>query len=179
MTQFVEKLVFDDVPRFVEHSIEQGIRIGLDVLTSGAVRPPAAIAAGRPVTSISVPTAFRARRLAYAADVAGRAEAGEVVWTFVVYPDNPDRGEDRPVLVVGRDHGTLLGLLLSTEAHPDEPNWVGVGSGSWAENGRASWVRLDRVLDVSEEGIRREGAILSEGVFEAVAARLRAEYSWG
>jgi len=37
---------------------------------------------------------------------------------------------------------------------------------------------LDRVLDVPEEGIRREGAILERQVFEIVAARLRAEYSW-
>jgi hypothetical protein len=39
-------------------------------------------------------------------------------------------------------------------------------------------VRLDRVLDVPEEGIRREGAILERATFETVAARLRAEYSW-
>jgi hypothetical protein len=34
------------------------------------------------------------------------------------------------------------------------------------------------VLDVPEEGIRREGAILSQTMFEKVAARLRAKYSW-
>jgi hypothetical protein len=34
------------------------------------------------------------------------------------------------------------------------------------------------VLDVPEEGIRREGAILDREVFDVVAARLRAEYSW-
>ena len=34
---------------------------------------------------------------------------------------------------------------------------------------------LDRVLDVPEEGIRREGAILDRERFEVVAARLRAE----
>jgi hypothetical protein len=34
------------------------------------------------------------------------------------------------------------------------------------------------VLDVPEEGIRREGAILDRETFEAVAGRLRAEYSW-
>jgi hypothetical protein len=39
-------------------------------------------------------------------------------------------------------------------------------------------VRLDRVLDVPEEGIRREGAILDRAVFDIVAARLRSEYSW-
>ena len=37
---------------------------------------------------------------------------------------------------------------------------------------------LDRVLDVPEEGIRREGAILEREKFEIIAARLRASYSW-
>jgi hypothetical protein len=39
-------------------------------------------------------------------------------------------------------------------------------------------VRLDRVLDVPEAGIRREGAILHRSSFDIVAARLRADYSW-
>jgi hypothetical protein len=39
-------------------------------------------------------------------------------------------------------------------------------------------VRLDRVLDVPEEGIRREGAILERETFEIVATRLRRDYSW-
>ena len=39
-------------------------------------------------------------------------------------------------------------------------------------------LRLDRVLDVPEEGIRREGAILDREKFEIIAARLRATYSW-
>ncbi|MGZ4527137.1 MAG: type II toxin-antitoxin system PemK/MazF family toxin, partial [Mycobacterium sp.] len=44
--------------------------------------------------------------------------------------------------------------------------------------GRQSWVRLDRVLDVPEESIRREGAILDREIFDLVAERLRADYSW-
>jgi hypothetical protein len=31
---------------------------------------------------------------------------------------------------------------------------------------------------VPEEGIRREGAIMERHMFELVAGRLRAEYSW-
>ena len=38
--------------------------------------------------------------------------------------------------------------------------------------------RLDRVLDVPEEGIRREGAILAREIFDVVATRLRADHSW-
>ena len=140
---------------------------------------PAAIAAGRPVTQTSVPTAQRARRVVYAPDLDGRADPGEVVWTWVVYEDDPTRGKDRPVLVVGRDRSTLLGLMLSSQdRHGDDPNWVGIGSGNWDFESRASWVRLDRVLDVPEEGIRREGAILDRERFEVIATRLRAHYSW-
>ena len=69
-------------------------------------------------------------------------------------------------------------MLSSQDHHRDDPNWVGIGSGSWDYESRASWVRLDRVLDVPEEGIRREGAILEREMFEVVATRLRAEYSW-
>ncbi|SKT93415.1 PemK-like protein [Mycobacteroides abscessus subsp. abscessus] len=34
------------------------------------------------------------------------------------------------------------------------------------------------MLDVPEEGIRREGAILDVERFNVVAARLRAQFSW-
>ena len=39
-------------------------------------------------------------------------------------------------------------------------------------------MRLDRVLEVPEKGIRREGAILDRDRFEKVAQRLRTEYGW-
>ena len=59
-------------------------------------------------------------------------------------------------------------MLSSQDHHRDDPNWVSIGSGSWDYESRASWVRLDRVLDVPEEGIRREGAILARETFEVV-----------
>ena len=186
--RFAENLVFNEAPKFIrelqkpdglQRGIQQGIKIGLDVITGTASEPPVAITAGRPVTSNSVPTAHRARKLVYAPDLDGRADPGEIVWTWVVYEDDPSRGKDRPVLVVGRDRQTLLGLMLSSqEHHRDDADWVSIGSGSWDYEGRTSWVRLDRVLDVPEEGIRREGAILDREMFDVVAARLRADYSW-
>ncbi|MFZ0833936.1 MAG: type II toxin-antitoxin system PemK/MazF family toxin [Mycobacterium sp.] len=169
-----ENLVFNEGPRF----IAQGIRIGLDAIAR-VPEPAPEIAAGRPVTSNSAPTAYRARKIVYSPDLDGRADPGEIVWTWVVYEDDPSQGKDRPVLVVGRDRSTLLGLMLSSQArHADDPNWVAIGAGSWDYDGRASWVRLDRVLDVPEEGIRREGAILGRETFEIVATRLRGQYSW-
>ena len=57
---------------------------------------PPAITAGRPVTNNSVPTAHRARRVVYAPDLDGRADPGEIVWTWVVYEDDPTRGQGPP-----------------------------------------------------------------------------------
>ncbi|MCW2512303.1 MAG: growth inhibitor PemK [Mycobacterium sp.] len=170
----------ENVPRTIGQGIKLGIDVGMSVLAGASAPPPQrAISAGRPVTKDSVPTAHRARRIAYAPDLDGRADPGEIVWTWVVYEEDPSRGKDRPVLVVGRDRNTLLGLMLSSqERHVTDRVWVGIGSGSWDYEGRASWVRLDRVLDVPEEGIRREGAILDRETFEVVANRLRVEYSW-
>lgn len=168
------------VQRTIQQGLQQGLRFGLEVLVATALPPaPVAIAAGRPVARTMIPTAHRARRLVYAPDLDGRADPGEVVWTWVVYEDDPTKGKDRPVLVVGRDRSSLLGLMLSSQTHhAQDPRWVSVGAGSWDYEGRESWVRLDRVLDVPEESIRREGAIMDRPTFEIVAARLRAEYSW-
>jgi hypothetical protein len=187
-----ENLVFNEAPRLIRHlqnpenvprTIQQGLKLGLDVglsVLAGASGPPqVAISAGRPITKDSVPTAHRARRLAYAPNLDGRADPGEIVWTWVVYEEDASRGKDRPVLVVGRDQSTLLGLMLSSqERHELDRTWVGIGTGDWDYEGRASWVRLDRVLDVPEEGIRREGAVLPRETFEVVARRLRTDYSW-
>ncbi|MGV0606011.1 type II toxin-antitoxin system PemK/MazF family toxin [Mycolicibacterium sp. XJ2] len=186
--RFAENLVFNEAPKVirqigqsetVQRGIQQGIRIGLDAIAGASRDEAPAITAGRPVSRHFVPTAHRARKVVYAPDLDGRADPGEIVWTWVVYEDDPTQGKDRPVLVVGRDRSTLLGLMLSSQDHHrDDPDWVAIGSGTWDYEGRASWVRLDRVLDVPEDGIRREGAILAREKFEVVAARLRAEYSW-
>jgi PemK-like, MazF-like toxin of type II toxin-antitoxin system len=180
----LENLVFSEAPKLIRQlqqspTVQRSIKIGLDVIIGSASESPAEITAGRPVTSNSAPTAHRARRLVYAPNLDGRADPGEIVWTWVTYEGDPTQGKDRPVLVVGRDHNTLLGLIMSSQdRHAADRDWVGIGSGSWDGDGRPSWVRLDRVLDVPEEGIRREGAILERAVFDVVAARLRSDYFW-
>lgn len=186
--RFAENLVFRDTPRFlhmlqsstaVQRGIQLGLEIGFDLVNGGLPEPRKAIPAGRPVADTSTPTDRRARRLVYAPDLAGRADPGEVVWAWVPHDDDPGRGRDRAVLVVGRDRDTLLALLL---AAPDdrvvEPDWVGIGAGDWADPGRPAWVRLDRVFNVPEEGIRRQGAVLDRAAFDVVATRLRLDYSW-
>jgi hypothetical protein len=120
-----------------------------------------------------------ARHLVYAPQLDGRADPGEIVWTWVAYEDEPDQGKDRPVLVVGREGDILLGLMLSSQSERDgQHNWLALGPGTWDRDRRPSWIRLDRVLRVAEDGIRREGAILDRKRFVAVAAKLRRDYGW-
>jgi hypothetical protein len=127
----------------------------------------------------SAPTGARARRVVYAPDLDGAADPGEVVWAWVPFEEDARRGKDRPLLVVGRAGGALLGLMLSSQHKRDgEPGWVAVGSGAWDRDGRESFVRLDRVLEVAEHGIRREGAVLPRDRFERVAEELRGRYGW-
>jgi hypothetical protein len=184
LQRLAENLVFNEAPKLIRQlqqspTVQRGIKIGLEVLAGTATESPVEITTGRPVARTSVPSAHRARKLVYSPDLDGRADPGEVVWTWVTYEEDPTRGKDRPVLVVGRDHTTLLGLMMSSqERHAADRDWVGIGSGSWDYDGRPTWVRLDRVLDVPEESIRREGAILERTVFDVVAARLRRDYSW-
>lgn len=123
--------------------------------------------------------ALRKRRLSYAPDLDGQADPGEIVWTWVAYEDQPRRGKDRPVLVIGRESRTLFGLMLSSQDDRDgQRHWLALGTGDWDRERRPSWVRLDRVLTMREDSIRREGAVLDRARFERVAEVLRARYGW-
>ncbi|GAA4717341.1 type II toxin-antitoxin system PemK/MazF family toxin [Phytohabitans rumicis] len=126
------------------------------------------------------PISTAGRHLVYAPDLDGQADPGEIVWTWVAYEDLPDQGKDRPVLVVGREgKRTLLGLMLSSQDERDgQRHWFALGPGAWDREERPSWVRLDRVLTLREDGIRREGAVLDRVRFEAVAQELRTNYGW-
>jgi hypothetical protein len=126
-----------------------------------------------------VPTERRGRHLEYSPNLDGDADPGEIVWTWVKYEDDPHQGKDRPVLVVGRSGRTLLGLMLSSQSERDgQRNWLALGPGDWDREARPSWIRLDRVLEVDEDGIRREGAVLDRARFDRVAMKLRTEYGW-
>jgi hypothetical protein len=127
----------------------------------------------------SVPTQHRGRHIEYAPNLDGDADPGEIVWTWVKYEDDPHQGKDRPVLVVGRDDRTLLGLMLSSQSERDgQRNWMALGAGAWDHEERPSWIRLDRILEVDRDGIRREGAVLDPVRFDSVAGELRRDYGW-
>ncbi|GAA0951327.1 type II toxin-antitoxin system PemK/MazF family toxin [Nonomuraea longicatena] len=117
----------------------------------------------------------RAATLAYSPDLDGLADPGEIVWAWVPYEEDPARGKDRPLLVVGRSGRDLLALMLSSRGD-DGPEWLELGP--WGRDGKTSHVRLDRVFALAEDGIRREGAILDPERFARVAARLRRTHGW-
>ncbi|MEU1126061.1 type II toxin-antitoxin system PemK/MazF family toxin [Streptomyces sp. NPDC005899] len=118
-------------------------------------------------------------RTAYAPDRDGAPDPGEIVWTWVPFEENDGRGKDRPVLVVAREAGgTLLAVQLSSKQHDGDHEWVALGAGPWDSSGRPSWVDLDRVLRVREDGMRREACALDRGRFDLVVGRLRERYGW-
>ncbi|MGA8211686.1 MAG: type II toxin-antitoxin system PemK/MazF family toxin [Nocardioidaceae bacterium] len=120
----------------------------------------------------------------YSPNPDGLPDPGEVVWAWVPYDDDPERGKDRPVLVIGRDGGLLLGLQLTSKDHDrdaeDEARWgrfwMDVGSGGWDHERRPSEVRLDRLLRLPETEVRREGAALDRAVFDEVVEAARAHH---
>jgi PemK-like, MazF-like toxin of type II toxin-antitoxin system len=123
--------------------------------------------------------ALQRRQLVYAPDLDGQADPGEIVWTWVAYEEDPRRGKDRPVLVVGRVSRTLFGLMLSSNSDREgQRHWLPLGPGAWDNDHRPSWVRLDRVLTMREDTIRREGAVLDRARFDRVGQVLRARYGW-
>ncbi len=115
-----------------------------------------------------------------------RPDPGEIVWTWVPFEDDPQEGKDRPVLLVGWDDGWLLGLMLSSKDHhrdaADEArfgrHWMDLGTGEWDSRRRDSEVRLDRIIRVRPDAVRREGAILDRGRFDEVARAVKEIKGW-
>ncbi|HMM93719.1 type II toxin-antitoxin system PemK/MazF family toxin [Phycicoccus sp.] len=163
--------------RVLRPVLESGLR---ELLRGGTRRRPA-------------PSPARARDDAYPGDFEGRLDPvydphpdgrpdpGEIVWTWVPYEEDHSRGKDRPVLLVGRDGAWLLGLQLTSRDHDRDAEqerragrlWVDIGSGDWDRQGRPSEVRVDRVLRVDPDAVRREGAVLASDRFAEVADAVR------
>lgn len=134
---------------------------------------------GPAATTEADPEAIGPVRTSYAPDRDGDPDPGEIVWTWVPFEENDGRGKDRPVLVVAREaSGTLLAVRLSSKRHDHDREWAAIGSGPWDSMGRESWVDLDRVLRVHEDGMRREACALDRPRFDAVVTRLRERYGW-
>jgi len=112
-------------------------------------------------------------KLDYSPDLDGLADPGEVVWAWVPFEDDPAVGKDRPLLVVGRTGRFLLALMLSSKPHESQ-DWLDLGAGAWDDDGRPSWLRLDRAYELHEDDLRREGAALPPDRFGHVVDALHA-----
>lgn len=124
--------------------------------------------ATRELTRVEV----RGLRPSYDPSPDGAPDPGEIVWTWVPYAENDGRGKDRPVLIIARiDAHTTAGCYLSTKQHR---GFVSIGTGGWDAQGRESFLAPERVLRVSDDGMRREGHVLSKDRFNVVVAELSA-----
>jgi hypothetical protein len=107
----------------------------------------------------------------YAPRADGDPDPGEVVWAWVPYEEDPSVGKDRPLIVIGHDEAdrrVLVGLMLSSKNHDGDRRWHPIGAGPWDPEHRPSWVRVDRPLAMSADGVRREGSALPQDVFLAL-----------
>jgi hypothetical protein len=125
----------------------------------------------------------------YAPQADGEPDPGEVVWAWVPFEEDRSQGKDRPVLLIGR---TVVdgaeywaGLMLTSKDHDrdaaDEARhgrfWMDVGSGAWDAEHRPSEVRLDRLITLRNDAIRREGSALARDVFDQVLAGARRHHA--
>ncbi len=121
----------------------------------------------------------------YQPEADGQPDPGEVVWGWVPFEEDASRGKDRPVLLIGRKEVDGVeywaGLMLTSKDHDrdaeDEArhgrHWMDVGTGAWDAERRPSEVRLDRLVILRDDAIRREGAAVSRDLFDRVVAEAR------
>jgi hypothetical protein len=121
----------------------------------------------------------------YAPEADGQPDPGEVVWGWVPYEEDTGQGKDRPVLLIGRTEvGGVeywAGLMLTSKDHDrdaaDEArygrHWMDIGTGAWDAERRPSEVRLDRLIILKDDAIRREGAAVSRELFDRVVVEAR------
>ena len=108
----------------------------------------------------------------YSPSLDGDADPGEIVWTWVPFEEDHSQGKDRPVLLVGRDGEYLLALMMTSKDHNNrehaDRDYLDIGTGPWDAQGRPSEVKLNRVIRVRPEQMRREGAIMPQGTFKQI-----------
>ncbi|GAB3815535.1 type II toxin-antitoxin system PemK/MazF family toxin [Tessaracoccus terricola] len=128
-------------------------------------------------TSGAYPGDFTGRpNIVYTPRKDGEPDPGEVVWTWVPYEEDHSQGKDRPALVIGRDGNWLLVLQVTSQDHDRDAAqeasvgryWTDIGTGEWDNQGRPSEVRVNRIIRIDPEKVRRIGAILDEGTFNHV-----------
>lgn len=167
----------------ISHAVLRLLRRGLEQ----AVRPGQARVGPSPAADSGSPTLeappypgdyTEMPSIVYDPHPDGNPDPGEIVWAWVPYEEDHTRGKDRPVLLIGHDGPWLLALQLTSKdrdrgaEHERRQGriWVDIGRGAWDHRGRPSEARVNRILRIAPDAIRRVGAVLDEVVFTEVAA---------
>lgn len=111
----------------------------------------------------------------YSPRIDGDPDPGEVVWTWVPFEEDPSQGKDRPVVVVGRRSGGLVGVPLTTKENDREAQ-ISIGTGEWDPKRRESYARIWKMLDIDIDKTRREGAILERRRFDQIVVAVDRYY---
>lgn len=110
-------------------------------------------------------------RVEYTPEMDGEADPGEVVWAWVPYEEDPNKGKDRPVVIIGRTGQDFAGVALTSRNKGRREN-VAVGTGDWDPKRRDSWAKVDRLLTIDADEVRREGAVLAKNRFDEVVGNV-------
>lgn len=87
------------------------------------------------------------------------------------------------MLLIGRDGAWLLGLQVTSQDNDRDDHearagryWMDIGAGEWDSQRRPSEVRVNRIIRIDPDAVRRVGAILDERIFNAVATEVAQHY---
>lgn len=135
----------------------------------------------QPSPASDYPGDFTGRpQISYAPQSGDNPDPGEVVWAWVPYEEDHSQGKDRPVLLLGHDGDWLLAVPLTSKDHDRDAaqeasqgrHWIDVGTGAWDRQGRPSEARVDRIIRVAPDAVRRTGAALDREIFDRVAEQV-------
>ncbi len=117
--------------------------------------------------------------MTYSPILDGDPDPGEIVWSWVPFEERDGRGKDRPLVIVATESGgTVLAVQLTSKDHAGDIDFVALGTGAWDQEGRRSWVNIDRVFRMYPGGMRRETASLDAERYARVETALRTRYGW-
>ena len=71
------------------------------------------------------------------------------------------------MVIIGRTGDDLAGVQL-TSKNKGRGDQIAVGAGAWDPKGRPSYAKVDRLLTIDPDDVRREGAVLDRARFDDV-----------
>ena len=81
--------------------------------------------------------------------------------------------------MIGRQSADrVYAVRMTSKAHDGDRDFLTIGTGAWDSQGRESWVDIEQLYSVHEQGLRREAAVLDRARFDRVADALTRRYGW-